>query len=96
MINGVVNFVYWLGKPAVIKVADIDRIKRFLSEYEMVTLEPAAALAPNTKVLITSGAFMDKTAKVIRDHKKRVALEIESLGCTLVAYIEKDKLELVH
>jgi transcription antitermination factor NusG len=34
LVNGVLNFVYWLGKPAVIKAVEIDRIKRFLNEYE--------------------------------------------------------------
>src|SRR6185369_1134152 len=33
LVNGVLNFVYWLGKPAVIKQVEIDRIKRFLNEY---------------------------------------------------------------
>jgi transcription antitermination factor NusG len=34
MINGVVNFVYWLGKPAIIKGREIEIIRRFLNEYE--------------------------------------------------------------
>jgi transcription antitermination factor NusG len=30
MTNGVVNFVYWNGKPAIIKEKEIQTIKRFL------------------------------------------------------------------
>src|SRR5687768_12173055 len=33
-INGVVNFVCWLGKPAIIKDQEIEIIKRFLNEYD--------------------------------------------------------------
>src|SRR5687767_5047441 len=34
MVNGVVNFVYWMGKPAIIKDKEIEIIKKFLNEYE--------------------------------------------------------------
>jgi len=87
-INGVLNFVYWLGKPAVIKPSDIERIKRFLKEYHDVETY-AMELAPNTQVIITAGVFMDKEARVIKTGKKRVELEITSMGYKLVAYIDR-------
>ena len=34
--NGVLNFVYWQGKPAIIKEKEIEVIKKFLHEYENV------------------------------------------------------------
>ena len=40
MTPGVVNFVYWQGKPAVIKEREIMRIKRFLNEHENVEVQP--------------------------------------------------------
>ena len=88
MVNGVLNFVYWLGKPAVINHRDIDRIKRFLNEYEDVEAL-ALTLTPNTRVIITSGLLMDKEARVISANKKRVEVEIESMGYKLVAYVDK-------
>src|SRR3954462_11033975 len=36
MTEGVVNFVYWNGKPALIKDREIQTIRRFLNEYENV------------------------------------------------------------
>ena len=87
-VNGVLNFVYWLGKPAVIKDSDIERIKRFLRDYQDVEAH-AMKLLPNTRVIITSGVLMDKEAKVISSNKKRVELEIESMGYKLVAYVER-------
>src|SRR5262245_5761586 len=38
-IDGVVNFVYWLGRPATIRDSEIDSIKQFLDEYHNVHLE---------------------------------------------------------
>src|SRR5919206_3366358 len=32
--NGFVTFVFWLGKPAVIRDEEIKTIKQFLSEYQ--------------------------------------------------------------
>src|SRR5271170_1144069 len=40
MIAGVVNFVYWLGKPAVVKNKEIEVIRKFLNDYEEVWAEP--------------------------------------------------------
>ncbi len=88
MTNGVLNFVYWLGKPAIIKQVEIDRIKRFLNEFDNVQAEPMDIKADD-KVIITSGILMDKEAKVLRNMGNRVEVEIESLGYKLVAYVDK-------
>src|SRR5882757_2590237 len=40
MVNGVVNFVYWLGKPAVVNDRDIEIIQRFLNDYSEVQALP--------------------------------------------------------
>src|SRR4030081_78378 len=36
---GVINFVYWLNKPAIIHDEEIALIKKFMNEYENVQLE---------------------------------------------------------
>src|ERR1700760_2619180 len=38
-ISGVINLVYWLRKPAVIKEEEIDMIRKFTGQYTNVTLE---------------------------------------------------------
>ena len=91
MVTGVINFVYWNGKPATIKEREIDTIKRFLDEHENVQLQPME-LKPNQQVHIISGIFMDRGAKVLEVGKKMAKVAIESLGCELVAYIEISKL----
>jgi transcription antitermination factor NusG len=94
-INGVLNFVYWLGKPAVIKQKEIERIKRFLNEYANVTAE-AFKIKPDDTVTINSGLLMEKQGKVLRNLGKRIELQIESLGYTLVAYVEKNNVTPVR
>lgn len=95
MTTGIVNFVYWLGKPAVIKNKEIETIKRFLNEHNSVEVINVTQLSPNSKVIIKSGLFMDMEATVIRDLRNRVKVEINSLGFMLVANIEKTKVSVI-
>jgi transcription antitermination factor NusG len=95
MTDGVVNFLYWNGKPAIIKEKEIDAIRKFLDEHCDVTVIKAD-LKPNEKVVITAGAFMDKQAKVLEVKNKVVKVLIESLGYILVAEIDKSKLALIN
>ncbi len=89
MTNGVVNFVYWNGKPAVIKEKEIQTIKRFLDEFENVE---AVKINPEERVRIIAGPMMDQEGKVIEIKNKTAKVCIDSLGYMLIAYIDKSKL----
>jgi transcription antitermination factor NusG len=91
MTNGAINFVYWDGKPAVIKEKEITAIKRFLNEYENVEARPVE-LKVNQRVRITNGTLMDKEGKVLDLRHKTAKVAIDSLGYILVAYIDRTKL----
>ncbi len=59
MTNGVINFVYWLGKPAIIKEGEIETIRRFLNEYENIEVKQVE-MRPGGKVVVESGILMGK------------------------------------
>ena len=92
--DGVMNFVYWLGKPAVIRDEEIDVIKRFMNEYPNVQLEKAAVNL-NEKVRVLSGPLMMQEGNVLEIKHKTVKVLLPSLGYTLIAEIEKVNLERV-
>lgn len=94
MTPGIINFVYWQGKPAVIKEKEINSIKRFLDEYENVEVQ-SIKLELNQRVKITSGPLMDQEGKVMQLKNKTVKVAIDSLGYVLIASIEKTKLTSV-
>jgi len=94
MTNGVVNFVYWLGKPALVKDREIETIRKFLDEHKNVEVEQLN-LVSNIKVRITAGAFMDKEATVLNFTKSKVRVIIESIGFALIANIDRSKLAIV-
>jgi transcription antitermination factor NusG len=87
-INGVVNFVYWLGKPAIVKDKEIDIIRKFLNDYSEVIAVPLD-LKVDARVTILKGAFMDKEAKVVKVLNNKIQVIIESIGYSLVAVIDK-------
>jgi transcription antitermination factor NusG len=91
MTNGAINFVYWDGKPAVIKEREITAIKRFLNEYENVEARPIN-LKVNQRVRVTNGTLMDQEGKVLDLRRKTVKVAIDSLGYILIAYIDRTKL----
>ncbi len=91
MTHGVINFVYWDKKPAIIKEKEIQTIRRFLDEYSNVEVH-AADVKVNDRVMITAGPFIDQYGKVLSLRRKAVKVAIESLGYVLVAYIDRTKL----
>jgi len=92
--NGVINFVYWNGRPAIVKEKEIQTIKRFLDQHENVELRPMH-LVPEQRILITSGTFMDQTAKVLDVRKKEVKVAIDSLGYQLIALVDKSRIAIL-
>jgi transcription antitermination factor NusG len=95
MTNGVINFVYWDGKPAVIKEKEIAIIKRFLDEHENVEIQ-SMNLQLNQRVKVTHGPLMDKEGRVVDLRHKIAKVEIESIGYVLIAYIDRTKLTSVQ
>ena len=95
MTNGVINFVYWNSKPALIKEKEINAIKRFLDEYENVEVKPMD-LKVNQRVKIITGPLMDQEGSVLDLRHKMVKVAIDSLGYILIAHIERTKLTSAH
>jgi transcription antitermination factor NusG len=88
MVSGVVNFVYWLGKPAVVKDKEIETIRKFLNDHTEVLVEPIDILK-GMNVTIRRGALMDKDGKVVKVLNNKVRVVIESIGYSLMAVIDK-------
>ncbi|MFL9485238.1 UpxY family transcription antiterminator [Chitinophagaceae bacterium LWZ2-11] len=85
MTDGVLNFVYYLGKPAIIKDDEINNIKLYLSEEDArVEIISAEGFRQDDKVRINHGVFMDNEGKVIRAGKKKIYVQLQSLGQIMI------------
>ena len=91
MTDGVVNFVYWDGKPAIIKDKEIQTIRRFLDEYENVNVLKMG-FEPDQRVRVIAGPMMDQDGKIIEVKHKTARICIDSLGYMLIASIDISKL----
>jgi len=88
LINGIVNFVYWLGKPAIVRDHEIETIRKFMNDYVEVWAEPLV-LPKDARVTILKGAFMDKEGIVVMATRNRVRVLIESIGYSLIAVVDR-------
>lgn len=83
--DGILNFVHYLGKPAVIRDEEIALIKSYLQEEEAtVTVQSAQSFRENDKVVVSQGVFMDNSGTIIRSSNKKVYVRLESLGQIMV------------
>jgi transcriptional antiterminator NusG len=93
--EGVLNFIYWLGKPAVIKNVEIDAIRTFLLENQDVKLEQIDVNV-HDKVKIIAGPFNRWEGDVTEIRSKTVKVLLPSLGYALVAEIPKSRIEVIN
>jgi transcription antitermination factor NusG len=88
-VDGVLNFVYWNKKPAIIKDEEIIEIKKFLSEYDDVEVK-TIDVRPADEVMVNAGVMMGAKGRVLRVlGNNMVEVRIESLGFILTAKFDK-------
>ena len=93
-VNGIVNYVYWLGKPARIREQEIVTIRKFLNEFDEVEVVDGV-LPVNAKVRIKQGVLMNYQGMVIELSGNKAKVKIESMGIQLSAVFDKRNLEIV-
>jgi transcription antitermination factor NusG len=94
--QGVLNYVYYLGKPAVVRDEEIESIKKYLKlDNAVATLVDNQSFNVNDKVKISNGVFMNKAGKVTKTGKKKVFVQIESIGTVMSIEFSVNDVELV-
>lgn len=91
-IDGVLNYVYWLGKPARIKEDEINTIRKFLNEFEDVTVEKKD-FHLNAKVKVKQGILMNHQGMVMEIWGNTIIVKIDSMDIQMKAHFNKDNLE---
>jgi len=92
--SGVINLVYWLGKPAVIGDHEIETIKRFLSEHNNVRLEKTP-IRVNDMVRVLNGPLMEHEGQITMVKNRTVKIVLPSMGYLMVAEVESANVELI-
>lgn len=91
--SGVLNFIYHLGKPAIVRDTDIDTIKRYLLEKDVrIEVISNEKFKIDSKVKINYGVFIDKKGTVLKANRKKVYVQFESLGQVMVVQFNNEHL----
>ena len=92
--DGVINFVYWLGKPAEVRGDEIQAIKDFLGSYRDVKIEKTGVNLNDT-VRVISGPLVMQKGQVVSVKNKTVKVILPSLGYMMQAEVETNNLEII-
>ena len=93
-VDGIINYIHWLGKPAIVKDSEITAIRRFLTEFENVEVVDNQ-LEVNSIVKINQGVLMDYKGIVIEIIDNKARVQIDSMGIRLSALFDKKKISIL-
>ncbi|MBA3827690.1 MAG: UpxY family transcription antiterminator [Taibaiella sp.] len=88
---GVVRFLWWLKKPAIVRPEEIKLIKDFLSKYKGIEVQ--TTITEGQHVTVTEGTLKENKGKVLRIKGAMATLHLYSLGWNLIAQIPVQSLQ---
>lgn len=88
---GAVRFLWWLGKPGVIRNVEIENIKRFLHQFENAEIN--VQFRVGEQVTITTGPLKEKHGTIIDFQNKKAVLFIDAMGVCLTANLSVSLLQ---
>lgn len=80
--SGAVRYLFWLGKPAIVREEEINTIKNWLTTPDQYEIS-VTALQVGDKIVLESGPFKSQGAIVQEVNKTSYTLVLESMGCVL-------------
>lgn len=81
-VPGVVRYLFWLGKPAIVRDEEINIIKKNLNASNIADIS-VSSIQVGDRIKLDSGAFSNQDAIVQEISKTYYILVLESLGCVL-------------
>lgn len=81
-IAGVVRYLFWLGKPAIVRDEEITNIKNSLNASNIADVS-VTQIQVGDRIKLETGAFSNQNAIVQEVSKTHYILVLESLGCVL-------------
>ncbi|GAA4826729.1 UpxY family transcription antiterminator [Algivirga pacifica] len=90
---GVMNFVFWLGKPAVMRNESISAFRQFVEKIDGNSSVKYLELNEGDKVKVNMDNFQGTVAEVLRVEEINVILLLPELGMKLIC--EKGELDIL-
>lgn len=89
--DGVVNLLYWLGKPAIIKDDEIAAIREFTNDHRNIQLERTLVNINDVARNFNASSYAIE-GKIVTVKNKTIKINLPSLGYTMIAKIEDDSI----
>lgn len=80
-IPGIVKYLFWLGKPAVVKNEEIDLLKKELDN--LYTITDNINLKKGNNHILHSGPFKGLNGKIVNISNNKFKLELKNIGVYL-------------
>jgi len=90
-IDGVVNLVYWKGKPAIIQENEIEAIREFTSDHHDIKLEKTR-IDLNGLAKVVDGPQYSMERNILTIKNRMVKVNLPSLGFTMIAEISSENI----
>jgi transcription antitermination factor NusG len=87
-VPGIVRFLFWLGKPAVVKEEEIRILRQWLNDAEPEALE-VVGLEPGSRARIESGALMGQEGDVVERRGMKLVLFLQELSVEVTVDLRK-------
>lgn len=92
-VDGIINFLYWKGKPVTLKESEIDMIRGFLDKHINVEVEKTG-VGINDTLSIVNGSLMEQDRDVITIKNKKTTIGLPSLGYRIVGELEPSNISV--
>ena len=79
----VLNYIFWLGKPAIVRESEIDTLKGIINKEKVQEFE-ITKLKTGDKIEIKKGLIKSKNAIIKTISNNYVTAELKQLGMTIV------------
>jgi len=94
-VPGVVRFLFWLGKPAVVKQNVINQLQKNLSNYSADSIQ-IERIEKGENLVVKSGAFVNQIGKAIEVKGKKIVMLLEQLGIKITIDTTQNRVEKVR
>lgn len=91
---GVLNYVYFMGKPAVVSNKIIEDLKISISIYKDIEVVNIRNISVGDHVLIKQGVFVNQKGQVLQVNGKNVLMILDNINCALVTHVPSNQIEL--
>lgn len=87
-VSGVVRYLFWLGKPAIIQEQEIEALKASLKG--ILSAVEVNGIQPGDSLTISKGPFQGKEGVVAQVDKNKIRLVLKELGVTITISKEEE------